>query len=232
MERRRAGCSAFVSCGLSGVSCLGHAYGLWGPQRPRMTWAVPAALVGALCSPLSSPAMANGGVPKELVHGVGLNLIGTSDGGEPFRYFWKAFRPSSEASGDSLRWELKKVILAGGCSEAKTMKPWRHVSQIWSKWQAQVASRVLNAGACMSPARHALRKRPHIDTELLARAEQEPFLDTAALLALLLTWPQHRRQVGVQAKVLVVGKLLFCLTLEPQGVAAMAICGSNPSGVW
>lgn len=184
-----------------------------------------------VCHASSPAAMLGGDAADDLTHGVELVLAGALSGGEQFRYFWKAFRPLSGRGGDSLRWEVKRVIIAAGYQETKSMKPWRHVTENWVKWQAQAASCGLDAHACMVPSRHALRKRPQVDMELLARAEQEPVLDTAALLALLVTWPQHRRQVDARERIIAVSVLFFRLTLDPQSLGGMATAQSGPAVV-
>lgn len=143
-----------------------------------------------------------------------------TDEGEPFRFFWKSFTSASRAD-DCLLWELKRVLSVAGYQETPSRKPWRHISQNWNKWDAQLVSCGLEAGR-MVPSRHALRKRPELDCDMLAKAEQEPVADTPGLLALVVTWPRARRSVEARSMMKAVAALFFRLTLDAESIAHLA----------
>ena len=148
--------------------------------------------------------------PTDPSKGLQLSFSRCSADGVTHRVTWKAYQ--SEQEDDSLRWEFRWFAkdLGYECKPGRQM--WRHIGDNWKRWVEVVESSGLPTEVHMQSSRTALNKCNGKEVEAL-QADQEHWVSTAGLLALMCDWTHSRRKCDVRSAVsaLAEGMLEACL---------------------
>ena len=147
---------------------------------------------------------------------------------------WKAWPGSGD--GEKLRWELKRILHSAGytCRSHRT-KVCSIVRGQAPQWVQMLRSFGWVADQCYGASMRALLPRPgEVNDDSLQRAEQEYWVTTKTVLALLLLWKPTRRDLIMRAQINAVASTLLqacapveaCAVPSPQSAsgAELAIC--------
>ena len=147
---------------------------------------------------------------------------------------WKAWPGSGD--GEKLRWELKRILHSAGytCRSHRT-KVCSIVRGQAPQWVQMLRSFGWVADQCYGASMRALLPRPgEVNDDSFQRAEQEYWVTTKTVLALLLLWKSTRRDLSMRAQINAVASTFLqacapveaCAVPSPQSAsgAELAIC--------
>lgn len=160
--------------------------------------------------------------------GVALRMSGCTPQGVPLSCFWKAFASDStramvvagspsHSAAPPLKWEFKWFLSDCGYEDKGKMRAWRHLHDNWNRWKTALTTFGFDVSSCMGRSRHAVSKTPGAEQDL-QNCEQDHWILTGALIALLAWWAQYRRQLDVKERVSLLGRL-FCERALPAASA-------------
>lgn len=130
--------------------------------------------------------------------------------GDDFRPRWKCW-----ASGDSVRWEMRRVLPDIGVVEGRGRHISKQINELWPSFQALSHSLGVDADEMMGRSLRSLVSRQDLEDDGVGQVEQEFWLSTVGLVAVMLFWEEKRRRVDDRLRAIAVLEALVGDGLAP-----------------